>query len=109
MRKKRTRATSSIDGVSIGICQSAVVMTTMATTTTYVVPSQCIGQGGDQPPVKNLPLTLTYRAIPLSNIGKMEEKEDDKEWGKEQEKSVAKPSSPIQVINLDGNTNPMDG
>ena len=43
------------------------------------------------------------------NIGKTREKDDGKDKGKEQETSVAKPSSPIQVINLDGETNSMDG
>ena len=81
----------------------------MTTTTTFVGPSQSIRQGGDQPLEKNVSLTPTYGAGPLLNIGKMGEKEDDKDKGKEQEKSVAKPFSLVQVINLDGDTNPMDG
>lgn len=107
--KKRTGATSSIDGVSRRASQLAAAMTTMNTTTIYVEPSQSIGQGGDQPPENNVSLTPTRGSGPLPNIGKMGEKEDDKDKGKEQEKSVAKPSSPIQVINLDGDTNPMGG
>ncbi len=35
--------------------------------------------------------------------------EDDKDKGKEQEKSMAKPSSLVQVISLDGDTTPPDG
>ena len=84
-------------------------MTTTSTTTTSTGPSQSIGQGGDQPPEKNVPLTPTCGAGPLPNIGKTGEKGDDKDKGMEQEKSVAKPSSLVQVINLDCNMNPMDG
>lgn len=106
-RKKRTRSTGSTGGVSIGAAHSTATTTTTATTS--IGPLQFIGQGGDQPPEKNVSLTPTCGAGPLPNIGKIGEKEDDKDKGKEQEKSMAKPSSPIQVINLDSDTNPMDG
>lgn len=44
----------------------------------------------------------------MGRIGEKEgEKEKEKE--KEQEKSVAKPASPVQFINLDSDTNHMDG
>ena len=55
-----------------------------------------------------MPLTPIYGASLLLNIRKVGDKQDDKDKGKEKEKLVAKPSSPIQVINLDGDTNPMD-
>ena len=45
----------------------------------------------------------------LLDIKKVREKGGEKEKEKEKEKLVAKPMSPIQIINLDGNTNPMDG
>lgn len=52
-----------------------------------------------------MPITPTCGAGSLSNNKKVWEKEDNKDKGKEQEKLVAKTSSLIQVINLDGNTN----
>ena len=96
-------------GVLARVIQSIVATTTMTTTSTSTGPSQSIGQGGDQPLEKNVFLTLTYRASPLPNINKTREKKDGKDKGQEQEKLVAKPSSPVQLINLNGDTNPMDG
>ena len=56
-----------------------------------------------------MPITPTCGVGFLLDIEKVGEKEGDKDKEKEQEKSVAKPTSPIQIINLDGDTNPMDG
>lgn len=95
MRKKRTGTISSIDGVSIGGFESSIATTTMATTSVSIGPSISIGQGGDQPPKNNVLLTRTCGGGPLPNIRKTGEKEDDKNKGKEQEKFVAKPSSPV--------------
>ena len=57
-----------------------------------------------------MPITPTCRVGSLQNTRKVGEKEGDKdkEKEKEKEKLVAKPTSSIQVINLDGDTNPMD-
>ena len=107
MRKKRTRVSNSTNGVLTGASQSVVATATNIMTCVGTLKS--IGQGGDQTQEKNVPFTPTYRVFPLSNIGKMREKEYDKHKGMEQENSMAKQSSPLQVINLDGDMNPMDG
>lgn len=81
----------------------------MVATSTSTSPTHSIGQGGDQPLNKNVPITPTCGGGSLPDTGKVGKKEGGKEKEKEKEKSVAKPASPIQVINLDGDTKAMDG
>ena len=70
-------------GVFVGTTQSNVEMTTTTTTSTYVGLLQSIGQGGDQPLEKNVPITPTYGGGSLLDTGKVGEKEGDKDKGKE--------------------------
>ena len=49
---------------------------------------------------KNMLITPTYKGGSLPNTGNVGENLKDKDKGKEKDKSMAKPSSPIQVINL---------
>lgn len=105
-RKKRTRSASSTGGVASKTTQSIVATSMTVATSTLVGPTQSIGGGGDQPPKKNVQITPTYGGGSLPDMGKFGDDETNKE--KEHEKSVAKPSSPVQVINLDGDNNPLD-
>lgn len=104
-RKKRTRSASSTGGVASKKAQSTAATSTIVATSTLADPTQFVGRG-DQPPKKNIQVAPTYRGGSVPDTGKVGNDEKNKE---EQEKSVTKPPSLVQVINLDGENNPLDG
>ena len=107
VRNKIIRSVSSTSGVASKIAQSIASTSMIVANSTLSCPTQSISGRGDQHLENNIQVIPTYGRGSLPNMRKVGNNEKNKE--KEQEKSETKPPSPMQVINLDVDNNPLDG
>lgn len=81
-------------------------------TSTSIKPTWSIGEGGYNPHKNNIQFLPTYGGGSLldsKKVGDKDAKKDKEKKEKNQEQIVVKDSSPMPIVNLNGDNNPLDG